>query len=118
MKRRNAPVGTGAIVPALPATSVLLAKLPAIREFLTATEYEDKSPRQPGYVTFRNRVVAFELTLYDPDGGARLAVRGPTIDQCLQLAEQMLGVEEAPWELDSYLQEQLARRAKKKKRTG
>ncbi len=117
MKRRNAPLGGGAIVPALPMASTILAKLPAVREFLTATEYEDHSPRQPGYVTLRNRTTTFEVTLYDPDAGARLAVRGPDLDKTLLLVEQLLGVEEAPWELDGYLQEQLARRAKKKKKS-
>lgn len=114
VKRRNAPAGSGVIQPALPAASIMLGKLPAIREFLTATEYEDKAPRTPGYITLRNRQVTFEVTLYDPDSGSRLSARAAKLDDVLALVEQLLGVEEAPWEVDPYLTEQLARRGKKK----
>ena len=115
MKRRQPVVNVGACAPALPATSVLLAKLPAIREFLSATAYDDGSPRVPGYLTLRNRGHSYELTLYDPDAGLRLPTRGPDLDKTLLLAEQLLGVEEAPWEVDNYLTEQLAKRAKRKR---
>lgn len=118
MKRRNAPASTGVIQPALPAASVMLGKLPAIREFLTATEYEDKSPRTPGYITIRNRQVTFEATLYDPDSGSRLSARAAKLDDVLALLEQLLGVEEAPWEIDSYLTEMLNRRTKRSKKSG
>jgi hypothetical protein len=94
---------------------VLLGKLPAIREFMTATAYDDGTPRTPGYFTVRNRVIAFELTLYDPDSGSRLVVRSPAIDTMWQMAEQLLGTEEAPWEPDGYLMDQLSKRGKKKK---
>lgn len=114
MKRRVAQTGTQVIQPALPAASVMLGKLPAIREFLTATAYEDGTARQPGYLTIRNRGVTFEVTVYDPDSGSRLSARAPKLDDVLALLEQLIGVEEAPWEIDSYLTEQLARRGKRK----
>ena len=115
MKRRQPPAGAGAIAPALPATSVVLSKFVLLREFLTATSYEDGSARTPGDLALRNRGVAFEITLYDPDAGLRLPVRGPTLDDALTLAEKLLGVETAPWEVDRYLTEQLAKRKGKKK---
>lgn len=105
-----------AIIPALPATSVLLSKLPAIREFITATQYEDGSPRVPGYFTLRNRGASFELTMYDYDSGCRLPVSAHELDKALQLMEQLLGVEEAPWEPDRYLMNLLAERNKKKRK--
>ncbi|OWY61056.1 hypothetical protein B7486_65850, partial [cyanobacterium TDX16] len=100
MKRRLTQVGSQVIQPALPAASVMLGKLPAVREFLTATEYEDKTARVPGYLTIRNRGVTFEVTIYDPDAGARLSARAAKLDDVLALIEQLLGVEEAPWEID------------------
>lgn len=115
MKRRQPVVNVGACAPALPATSVLLAKLPAIREFLSATGYDDGSPRVPGYLTLRNRGHSYEITLYDPDAGLRLPARGPDLDKTLLLAEQLLGVQEAPWEVDNYLTEQLAKKSKKRR---
>lgn len=115
MKRRNLNEGGKATTPALPSLSTILGKLPALREFVTATSYDDGSARVPGYFTFRNRGIVFEVTVYDPDSGTRLAARAPKIDEALCLIEQLLGVEEAPWEIDQYLTDQLLRRAKKKR---
>jgi len=114
MKRRAAPAESNPLTKALPALSVMLGKLPALREFITATSYDDGSPRQPGYFTFRNRTTTFEVTAYDVDAGLRLACRGEKIDDAFALLEQLLGVEDAPWEVDNYLMEQAKRRAKKK----
>jgi hypothetical protein len=116
MKRRSAPANGVACLAPLPATSVILGKLPAIREYLTATAYEDGTARQPGYFTLRNRALTFEGTLYDPDSGTRLVVRANTLDEMLAGLEKLLGVEEAPWEIDPYLTEQLARRRKRGKK--
>lgn len=115
MKRRSAPQGGPAIVQAIPSASTLWPKLPALREFLHATAYEDGSARQPGYVTFRNKVTTIEVTVYDPDSGTRLPCRGATLDQALSLLEQLLGVEEAPWEADKYLMEQLVAKSKRRR---
>ena len=57
----------------------------------------------------------YELTLYDLDSGTRLPVRAATLDEVLAAAEKLLGVENAPWEIDRYLTEQLAGKNKKKK---
>lgn len=116
MKRRQAARPGDTVVPPLSSTSTLWPKLPAIREFITATEYEDKTPRTPGYITVRNRVTTFEVTMYDPDSGSRLSARAPTLDAALALVEQLLGVEDAPWEPDTYLQKLIAQNGKKKSR--
>lgn len=102
-------------MPPAPMTSVLLAKLPAIREFMSATQYDDGSPREPGYMTIRTWGTQWQVTVYDPDSGARMPVRAPELDKALLLVEQLLGVEEAPWEIDRYLSEQLAKKSKKKR---
>lgn len=115
VKRRQPPAGAGAIMPALAATSVTLAKFTLLREFLTATQYDDGAPRTPGDLALRNRGVAFEVTLYDPDAGLRLPVRAATLDDVLALAEKLLGVESAPWEVDRYLTEQLGKKKGRKK---
>lgn len=115
MKRRQAARPGDTVVPALPSTSTLLPKLPALREFISATAYDDGTPRTPGYFTVRNRVTTYEVTVYDPDGAARLSGRAPTLDGALSLVEQLLGVEEAPWEPDRYLAEQAAKSRPKKR---
>lgn len=116
MKKRTPLVAGGQIiVPPLPSKSMILGKLPTMRDWLTATAYEDGSPRQPSYVTLRNRGAVFELTTYDPDQGARLPVSGPEIDHVLLAMEQLLGVDEAPWEVDRYLAGLLVPKKGKKK---
>lgn len=99
----------------LPATSLILAKLPLVREFITATTYDDQTLRAPGYFTMRNKSTQFEVTFYDPDPALRLPCRGLTIDDAFALAEKLLGTDGAPWEHDQYLSECAARKKKRKK---
>lgn len=117
VKRREQPAGVGVPQVPLPAASVLLGKLPGVREFVTATSYEDGTIRTPGYLTLRNRQVTFEITLYDPDSGSRLVARAAKLDDVLALVEQLLGVTDAPWEVDDYLTAQLTRRGRKRGKT-
>jgi hypothetical protein len=93
--------------------SVILGKLPAIREWLSCTVYDDGSPRQPGALRIASRNSQWWLTLTDPDRGARLCACDDKLDRALTLLEQLLGVEEAPWEIDPY-----ARQTKGKKGKG
>jgi hypothetical protein len=115
VKRRQAMRPGDTVTPPIPATSTHWPKLPALREFLHATQYEDKTPRTPGYMTVRNRVTTMEVTVYDVDGCCRLVSRGPTLDHALSLIEQLLGVEDAPWEPDRYLADQAAKSRPRKK---
>jgi len=114
VKRRNQVPDGDLPVPALSGTSVILAKLPMLREFMSATQYEDMSSRTPGYMTLRNRGYSYEVTLYDPDSGCRIAVRAQELDKVLLLAETVVSAPESPWERDTYLTEQLAKKRKKK----
>jgi hypothetical protein len=94
---------------------VLLAKLPLLREFLSAGQYEDGSPRTPGNMRIGSQGVLWEITLQDPDALARLTFRGQELDKTLLMAETYLGAEDAPWETDRYLAEKAAATPKKKK---
>lgn len=114
MKRRVPAEGGITSLPSLPSTSVILSKFKLLREFITATAYEDGGYRVPGYFWFMNRSTSFECILFDPDSGARLPCRGATIDEVLALVETLLGTENAPWEMDKYLSEQLSKRKKRK----
>lgn len=113
MKRRT-PAEAGLPALPLPSESKLFAKLPLIREFLSATAYDDGSPRQPGYLTVRNRGGSYEITAYDPDAGLRAAVRAMTIDDTWAALELLLGAAEAPWETDHYLMDQLLKKKKRR----
>jgi len=116
MKRRLPPAGATDLVPPLPVESSILVDLPLARQFVTATQYEDKTARTPGYFWFMNRVTAFEVIMFDPDSGSRLPVRAADMDSALLLLEKLLGTDDAPWEQDRYLMEQLQKRSKGKRK--
>lgn len=97
----------------LPAESKTLAKFPRMCEFLTAVAYEDGTKRQPGYLWLKSDAVAFVVTLFDEDACCRLPCRGATLDEALALAEKLLGVENAPWEVDQYMRERKKKKGKK-----
>lgn len=102
-------------IPALSMESVIMKKCPLLMEFISATAYEDGSPRQPGYYTMRNRTIEYELTIYDPDAGMRCSIRSRDHDKCFLGAETILGTPDAPWELDKYLWEHRPKEKSKKK---
>lgn len=114
IKRRSA-APENMVLPALSSDSMIMKKIPLVMEFLTATAYADGLQRTPGYYTVRNRLVEFEATLYDPDGGVRLVVRHREYDRMWFAVEALLGAEDAPWEPDRYLMEQAAKKPKKKR---
>jgi len=114
MKRRRSP-GEELVIPILSRETKLLAKLPRLCEFLTATSYDDNTFRTPGYLTLRNRLTTFELTLYDPDAGLRLALRAVALDDVLMLAEKAVDADGMPWEVDNYLTEQAGKKKKIKR---
>jgi len=113
IKRRDVSTSAGYVVPPLSADSKLLAKCPALLEFLTATQYEDGSPRTPGYMWISNRTAAFEVTVFDPDGCGKLPVLAKTLDEAFALVEVHLRADQAPWQQDGFL---LKKASEKKKR--
>jgi len=114
IKRRPGPTAGPAHMPEAKVTSVILAKLPALREWMVATTFDDGSARESGKLSLEIYGTSWCLMLRDPNNGLRLPVRGEDLDKTLLLAEQLLGVEEAPWERDNWLTEQLAKKRKKK----
>lgn len=114
VKKLKLATGTGAPALGVGAGSVILGKCPKIREHLTATTYEDGDMRTPGYLWLKTTSSQWVLTLFSPDDCARLDCRAATLDEVLMLAEKWLSVEDAPWEIDTYLQEKKAKTKKKR----
>jgi len=113
LKRRDVGTGPGYITPALTADTKFLTKCPTLMEFLTATSYEDGTARTPGYLWISNRTVAFEVTIFDPDGCAKMPCLGRTLDEALSLAETHLRSDQAPWQTDGFLVKKAAEKKKK-----
>lgn len=115
MIRRQVAVTPGTVPLGVGAASVVLAKFPKLREHMSCRAYDDGSIREPGYIWVKTSLTAWVITIFDPDAGARLPVQAATLDECLALAERLLSADDAPWEIDDYLRDRMA---KKKKRKG
>lgn len=102
-----------AVSPAAPSVTLLWAKLKTLVAHCSVTTYEDSTPRSPGWVTIRTRGVVWEVVVKDPDGGASLTASGKSLDDALTLANELVGADNAPWEVDQWLQ---ARKPTKRKK--
>lgn len=81
----------------------VLHTCPGLVKHCCITQYEDKSPRVPGWWTVQTRGAAWQVVVKDPDSGCKLVATGNTLDDALALAELLLTSESAPWERDPYL---------------
>jgi len=114
MKKRQALGLESVPIPALGMESKLLEKPPPLPEFVSATAYEDGSIRTPGSFRFENKLICYQITLYDADAGMRLPISAGTLDDVFKAVERLLGAPDAPWEVDRYLTEQLSKKVKEK----
>jgi hypothetical protein len=115
MKKREALGLTGVVMPGPASTSVILAKLPNVRDFLSSTAWDDGSPRVPGKMSLTANGTVWEVTLQCPSTASRMTFRGGKLDDVLTLAEQYVNAPDAPWEVDRYLAEKLAEKKPRKK---
>ena len=114
MRRLKVDDGLGTFPAAVVHTKTLV-KFPRLMEHCTSTKYDDDGAfRTPGYFWVKTQGSTWIVTLFDPDAGARLDCRAATVDDALALAETYLGAADAPWEVDAYLRERMAKKKKKK----
>jgi len=114
--KRRTPAGVEAIPAELAAPIDAFGQWPMIADFLSATKYDDGTVRLPGSVRIENIRTCYRVTLYDPDAGLRLPFAAATVEACLTQLEALLGVEDAPWEVDQWLAKQAAQRPRAKKK--
>lgn len=93
-------------------TEVLREHL-ALVEHCCCLQYEDGTPRQPGWVILRTSGAAWQVTVKDPDSASSFTVVDKTVDGALGNAALLLGCEEAPWEPDAYLAKSHGSKTKK-----
>lgn len=108
--------GTGEAPPALQLADSGTLIGPLLAEHIAATKYEDGTVRVPGSFKVENVGSAYRVTVYDHDAGLRLACSGPVLADVYELIEIALGTADAPWEVDRYLTEQIAKRTPRKKK--
>jgi len=82
-------------------------------EHCSLKQYEDKTPRQPGWLTIKTQGAAWVVQVKDPDTCSSFNAVADSLDNALATAALMLASEEAPWELDKFLQAMAAQNRKK-----
>jgi len=115
LKKFSVGVEQNSPLPPLSDESVVLKKFPRVCQFLTATSYDDGSPRAPGRVWIDNDGIGFTVTLMEPTAYARVRLRAATIDDTFRVMEAHLNAENAPWEVDQYARERAEQKKSKKK---
>lgn len=70
-------------------------------EALAMLQYDDASPRQPGYMGVWTQGSTWFCRLTDKDADATLTAEGRTLDEALDTLSVLLGSDNAPWEPNS-----------------
>jgi len=114
VKKKKLDASSEVGVPHLAAIeSVVLGKLHPIVAHCAVCQYDDGSPRKPGWITVKTLGSAWVLEAKDPDSCAKLTVVQSTLDDALALLSVLLESDEAPWERDPWMVQQ-AQKGKKK----
>lgn len=110
MKRRSAASANPECLHLAAVESDIFHKLLPLVQHCSHTQYEDKSPRKPGWWTVKTMGSAWVVEVKDPDSCSRLVVVQQTLDDALTLASVLLESEEAPWEPDPWLKQTQAKK--------
>jgi len=110
-KKVNAALG-GDMRHLAPVETDYFSKLMPLVEHCAVRKYDDGDLRETGWVTIKTQGAAWVVQIKDPDAACSFAAVGETLDKALETAALLLGCDEAPWELDSFL---AASKARKKK---
>ncbi len=111
VKLGEVPAGQGAHL--VPLESTVFGRLQALVMHCGVLQYDDGSPRRPGWIVIKTLGSSWVVEVKDPDACARLTVVERTLDDALALACVLLESDQAPWEKDQWLA-QMASKAKKK----
>lgn len=96
-----------------PVESQLLGGHLSLIEHMCLMQYEDGSPRVPGWITIKAQGAAWCVQVKDPDSCSSFSAVAATLDGAIELASLLLSCDDAPWEADRWLAD-AANRAKKK----
>lgn len=89
-----------------PVESNVFSRLSQLVAHCAVVRFEDGSPRQPGWITFRTLGGSWQVTAKEPGANAQLVAVGPTLDDALAALDLLLASPDAPWELDPWAKRQ------------
>lgn len=113
VKKKQPPGNSGGQKHLASVESNVLAQCHAIVKHCAITQYDDGEPRKPGWVSIKTFGSAWQVEAKDPDSCLSLRVVENSLDEALLLLNLLLESEEAPWELDTWLQQQSLKKSKK-----
>lgn len=108
IKKRASEAKAGAHSAAVE-TEVLKDLLPLV-EHCCMRQYDDGTPREPGWFTVKVQGAAWIVQVKDPDTCCSFNSVADRLDNAFQTAALMLASEEAPWEPDTFLKAMKARK--------
>lgn len=113
MKKKTQPSNASGQKHLASVESNILAQCHSLVRHCAVTQYDDGEPRKPGWLTIKTFGSAWQVEAKDPDSCLSLRVVENSLDEALQLLSLLLESEEAPWELDTWLQQQSLKNKKK-----
>lgn len=112
MKKKSAKTEVAGVSHLAPVESEYLAELMPLVEHCCIRQYDDGSPREPGWVTIKTQGAGWVVQVKDPDACVSFSAVAQTLDQAMQTAALLLACDDAPWEPDAFLSASKARRKK------
>jgi hypothetical protein len=103
VKKRKAQAEGASHAHLAPMESNVFAKCQSLVQHCAATQFDDKTPRKPGWFTIKTIGSAWCVEVKDPETCSRLVCIQQDLDDALALATALLDAEEAPWENDPWL---------------
>lgn len=113
VRKRKAATDVPQAMHLAPVETNVMARCMALVEHCAATQYDDGSPRKPGWFTVKTMGSAWVVEIKDPDTACRLVVVQAALDDALALAQCLLETEDAPWEADPWLAKSNAEKKRK-----
>lgn len=112
MKKKKKADATPTAKHLAPVETTILRDYMPIVEHLAMVQYEDGDTRKAGRITLCTFGGVWQAEVKDPDTLQQMRLSAQTLDDLIILLAVQLGSEDAPWEPDTWAQQQ-AKKSKK-----
>lgn len=112
MEKRRLKTESAAQTMSASGVSKYLGRWASVIAHCCVAKYTDGSVRKPGWVTISTYGSEWTVVVKDPDAAAQLRVRAATLDDALQVANELLSSDDTLWEPDPYLSSPRKRKGK------
>lgn len=106
MKKKAPVLGVVGVKHLAPMETEIFGNLMPLIEHMAIVQYDDGDARKAGRITLCTHGSIWQADVKDPDTLQQMRVSAPTFDELLLLLVRLLSSEEAPWEPDTWAQQQ------------